>query len=227
MRAAEAVPGGPRRGRPIKIVAGRADVPRMDATLLVKEEAAPAPAQTPARRKVVVRLPRAHGLRRRTALRAAVIGPAALGTSYAVLLIAVAVSAPAGRFVGALVGATCAAATVWWLCTRLLVVCTAGRLTIDHERIRIVDRGLLRDPIVVPRSQLRGVEIGAPDLVLGWVPVLGGADQTPNLTMRFTDLATAPRPRCRREMRPPPGAALTALALHVEDPAGAVDALTR
>jgi hypothetical protein len=43
--------------------------------------------------------------------------------------------------------------------------------------------------------------------------------------MLFTGPPAAPRPRRRREMRPPPGVALTALGLHVEDPAGAVDAL--
>jgi hypothetical protein len=207
--------------RPIKTAAGRADLPGMDATLLVTQEAAPAPA----RRHVVARLPRAPGLRRRSALRAAVVGPVALGASYAGLLMAAAAPDPGVRFAGAILGATCATVTIWWLCTRLLVICTAGRLTIDHECIRIVDRGLLMDPIVVRRSQLRDAAMGAPDPALGWVPVLGGADHTPNLTMLFTGPPAPPRPRRRREMRPPAGAALVALGLYAEDPGGTVDAL--
>jgi hypothetical protein len=54
-------------------------------------------------------------------------------------------------------------------------------------------------------------------LDLGGVPVLGDADQVPNLTLLFTEPLASPRRRRSGERLPPPGAALTALAVHVED----------
>jgi len=147
------------------------------------------------------------------------------GTSFALLLMGVAAPTLSGRLFGAVVGAACTTATIWWLYTRLRVVCTAGRLTVDPERIRIEDRGLLTDPIVIHRSQLRGAAMGVPDLDLGWVPVLGDADQAPNLTLVFTEPLAAPRLRRRGETLPPRGGALTALAVHVEDPDGVAHAL--
>jgi hypothetical protein len=92
--------------------------------------------------------------------------------------------------------------------------------------MRIEDRGLLAEPIVIHRSQLRGTATGPPDLDLGWVPVLGDGDQTPNVTMLFTEPLAAPRLRQRGERLPPRRTALTALALHVEDPAELAVALS-
>jgi hypothetical protein len=190
----------------------------MGATLLAKRKAASTRTRPPAGPELEVRLPRSVALRRRTVLGALVLGPMAVGTSFAMLLLVIAAPTLAGQLFGAVVGTACATATIWWLYTRLRVACTAGRLTINHERIRIDDRALLRDPIVIHRSQLRGAAMGAADPDLGWVPVLGDAGQRPNLTMLFTEPLTAPHLRRRGEKLPPPGTALTALALLVESP---------
>jgi hypothetical protein len=191
--AAQSLPGGSQQSRPIKLAAGRADSECMDVTLPAKRTAAAIGTRPPARPEFVVRLPRTRALRRRTALGVLVVGPMALGTSVALLLMVVAAPTLSGRLFGAVVGAACTTATIWWLCTRLRVACTTGLLTIDHDRERI--------------------------------PVLGDADQMSNLTMLFTEPLAAPRLRRGGERLPPAVAALTALAVHVEDPRGVADAL--
>lgn len=198
----------------------------MDATLPAERTTATTRPLGAAQPQLQVCLPRTRALRWRAALGALIVGPMALGTSLALLLMVTAAPTVAGRLFGLTVGAACTAATVWWLYTRLLVASTAGQLTVDHRCIRIEDRGLLRDPIVVHRSQLRGAAMGAPDPELGWVPVLGDADQKPNLTMLFSEPLAAPRLRRHGDMLPPPGTGLTALAVHVDDPETVADALS-
>lgn len=200
----------------------------MHVTPLAEPEAAPTPRRASALPPLVVRLPRSRALRVRTMIGVLVLGPMALGISFAFLLMIVASPTVAGQIFSAIVGPACTAATIWWLRTRLCMALGAGRLAIDDRRIRIEDRSLLRDPIVVERSQLRGAALGEPDpeLAIGWVPALVDADQVPNLTMLFNEPLPAPRLRQRWETLPPPNAGLTALALHVADPAAVARALS-
>ena len=104
-----------RENASIKAGPGRADADRMDATLLARRTAASDHTRKPARPPLVARLPRTCGLRRRTALGLLIAGPMALATSLAVLAMVVAAPTLPGHLFGAVIGAACAAATVWWL----------------------------------------------------------------------------------------------------------------
>jgi hypothetical protein len=84
----------------------------MDAPLLAKPEAATAPGPSLGRPRLVMRLPRTRAVRRRTALGALILGPMALGVSFALLLMVVAVPTIAGQLFGAVVGPSAAAATL-------------------------------------------------------------------------------------------------------------------
>ncbi|MDP1849193.1 MAG: hypothetical protein Q8K79_15490 [Solirubrobacteraceae bacterium] len=196
----------------------------MDAGSLAERIETPAPAKGPAA-WLAVRMPRTRALRWRTALAVVIVAPMALGTSFAFLLMVTRAPTLAGQLFGAIVGAACSAATAWWLGTRLEMACTSGRLTVEHDRLRIEDRGLLRDPIIVHRSQLRGAAMGSPDPDLGWVPALVDPYATRNLTLLFSEPLPAPRLRRRGDRLPPRGAALTALALHVDEPDAVAAAL--
>lgn len=200
----------------------------MHVTPLAEREAAPAPAHASCPAPLVVRLPRSRALRVRTVIGALILGPMALGISVAFLLMTVASPTVAGQIFGAIFGPACTAATIWWLRSRLRMALGTGRLTIDDHRIRIEDHALLRGPIVIERSQLRSAALGGldPEVDIGWVPAIVDADQVPNLTVLFTEPLPAPRPRQRWENLPPPKAALTALSLHVEDPAAVAGALS-
>jgi hypothetical protein len=86
----------------------------MNATPLATRSASAQRTPPPVAAELVARLPRPRALRVRTALGALLLGPPALGTSFALLAIVVAAPTLAGRLFGPIVGAAC---TAFWSTT--------------------------------------------------------------------------------------------------------------
>jgi hypothetical protein len=102
-------------------------------------------------------LPRTAGLRRGTVLLLAVVGP--LGLALCSIFVGVALfnPSPPARLVFGVMGVAVTAGFGWWMLWRWRLAFSRGSLSIGPTGLEVADRGLLREPMRIPRELVRAV----------------------------------------------------------------------